>query len=126
MAGASLWDAAQGGASTVLEAYSWYVEARRTGQTQSCAQSEAPVSTRRKAGELVWKIANAGFVGQPGRIRLCAPRPGDFDPTPPCLGLHGCVDPRCVEWADCEALGDDGSVIGMCCHVSECEMEDLP
>lgn len=80
------------------------------------------MSRRRRVGEIVRKKANAGFVGEELVIRLV-----DFTPSEqysrgcPCFL---CDDPKCFEWANVEVL-EDGKVIGYCCHVLECEMEDL-
>jgi hypothetical protein len=82
------------------------------------------VSTRRKAGDVVYKIENAGFSGQPGLGMI---RP-DSEPDP-CMLYPGsnCDDPDCQEWPDVWALGEDGKPTGEnWCHVSECEMLDAP
>lgn len=69
------------------------------------------MSKRRQAGELVWKIPNAGFAGQPGLGRLV---PGSDGFSFMCE----CGDKQCREW-DLEMEGG-----GWCPHVSECEMLD--
>lgn len=79
------------------------------------------MSRRRKAGDIVWKTPGAGFVGVGSRCRILPE-----DDPPPCWISDECKDPDCKEWSNLEALDDAGNVIGYACHVSECEMEDVP
>ena len=81
---------------------------------------EAPMTKRRNVGEIVWKKANAGFIGE----RLIIKIPDDqLDNTGYCM--LSCGDPDCVEYANLYVLNADGSYRGDCCHVSECQMEDI-
>ena len=91
------------------------------------------MSKRRAAGDVVYKRANAGFIGQPGWGYI----PPDSDNSAPCLGLNGCVDPECAEWTDLWGLPGEteaearaalaeGRFLGLACHVAECEMRDGP
>jgi len=78
------------------------------------------MSKRRKAGDLVWKKAGAGFSGIEGMGRI---RPGSEPEDWVCLL---CGDPGCREWPDVWELGADGEPTGdVWCHVSECEMGDF-
>lgn len=78
------------------------------------------MSKRRKAGDIVWKRENAGFVGEAGRVEI---QPDD-DHSPCMLD---CGDPECREWVGCFAVNAAGEYTGgVACHVSECEMSDLP
>ena len=76
------------------------------------------MSTRRNPGDVVFKVAGAGFSGLAGRGLI----PPDSESEPCFLG---CNDPDCQEWPDLWALGPDGQPTGgNWCHVSECEMQD--
>ncbi len=80
------------------------------------------MSKRRKPGDIVGKKPYAGFIGIACVVRI-EPEMDGYES--PCWGLNGCTDPKCVEWSNCEVIVN-GEVVGMACHVSECEMEDLP
>lgn len=79
------------------------------------------MSKRRWAGDVVRKVANAGFVGQPLIIELPRDIPNNTD-----YCMLSCGDDRCTEYANVYVLDDSGKRIGECYHVSECQMEDLP
>lgn len=70
------------------------------------------MSKRRRPGQRVWKISNAGFVGAPGYGYI--PLEATPDPALCC----DCGDDDCQEW---DLWMESGSV---CCHVAECEMLD--
>lgn len=67
------------------------------------------------------KACGAGFVGE--KMKLMVP------PTPPPEEVDWCMmscgDNQCKEYANIEAIDEDGNVIGMVYHVSECQMEDI-
>jgi hypothetical protein len=78
------------------------------------------MSKRRKAGEIVWKKANAGFIGQPSLVII---QPEAEDDAESCM--LDCGDRDCREWATCLRCDATGKPLGgAACHVSECEMED--
>jgi len=76
------------------------------------------VSKRRQAGDIVQKLAGAGFVGAASLVKLM--------PDDDAMGCCLCDDPDCREWATCWECDRDGKPLGgVACHVSECQMEDL-
>lgn len=85
------------------------------------------MSKRRTAGDVVIKSPNAGFVGEPLKVRIC---PETYDPPyppdyfEPCF--MDCGDDECREWVNLEVLDVNGNADGYCYHVSECQMEDVP
>jgi len=82
------------------------------------------MSKRRNPGDVVRKVPGAGFVGESLVCRI----PDYFGDIPePCFAsLHrGEPDDECMEWPNLEVLDANGDVVGHCCHVAECEMEDL-
>ena len=70
------------------------------------------MSKRRKEGDIVRKIAGAGFCGEELIIKVGV----DSQWESCCL----CDDNDCKEWANCQVVKDNGFVY----HVSECEMLD--
>ena len=79
------------------------------------------MSKRRHAGDVVHKRENAGFIGVSCTVRLLPEEP-EFLGNCHCFL---CDDPDCQEWSNAEVL-EDGKVVSMACHVSECQMEDMP
>ena len=78
------------------------------------------MSTRRKAGDVVWKLENAGFSGRAGLGVI--PEGTESDEC-----MLGCGDPDCQEWPDLWPCDEAGKPTGgNWCHVSECEMLDRP
>lgn len=78
------------------------------------------MSTRRKAGDIVWKRENAGFSGRAGLGVI----PEGSEPDECMLG---CGDPDCREWPDLWPCDEAGKPTGEnWCHVSECEMIEGP
>ena len=87
------------------------------------------MSQRRKAGDIVTKRANAGFVRPPGWRWQIHGEPGD-EATDSVNGMSwcplACGDPECFEWSDLWEIDADGKPTGrVACHVCECEMGDL-
>ena len=88
------------------------------------------MSNRRKAGQVIYKVQNAGFLGQGG---FGVTQEEDTDDMFPCV--LSCGDEACVEWINVWMLpGDtreeaeqalkDERYIGAAYHVSECSMLD--
>lgn len=78
------------------------------------------MSKRRKPGDVVWKLAGAGF-GAPAGLGLIPQN--SVEPEPCFL----CDDPECNEWPDVWPLDEKGEPTGgNWCHVSECQMGDAP
>ena len=75
------------------------------------------MSKRRNAGDIVQKIAGAGFVGVASLVKIQS----DGDAMVCCL----CDDPDCSEWNTVHECDAAGTLLGgVACHVSECQMED--
>lgn len=75
------------------------------------------MSERRKAGDIVRKAPNAGFLGETGGLWQIQP---EDDPWSCVLE---CGDPECSEWATLWEVDAAGKPTGkVACHVSECEM----
>ena len=72
------------------------------------------MSTRRKAGDHVYKVPGAGFTGEAFEIVVG----GEAEDW--CF--YDCGDPNCKEWSDCFVPKYGDYVY----HVSECQMQDLP
>ena len=107
------------------------------------------MSRRFAPGDIVWKQANAGFmgVGAYGIIRadtdpndaepFCVRdwcRRGNDTPDPDCQLDDCCHDYGCLEWPDVWVVAEDslipalvaiakGKFAGNACHVNECEMQ---
>lgn len=78
------------------------------------------MSKRRKPGEIVFKPSGYGFSGMEG-IGII---PGGSEPSE-CV--MGCGDLDCQEWPDLWPCDNTGKPTGgNWCHVSECEMQDVP
>ena len=77
------------------------------------------MSKRRTKGEIVIKARNAGFIGQELIIQI---NDDSFENVDYCMMT--CGDKDCREFANVDVLDVDGKIIGTCCHVSECQMED--
>ena len=78
------------------------------------------MSIRRNKGDIIKKVKNAGFIGQELIIQISD---DSFENVDFCM--LDCGDKDCREFANVDVLGENGKVIGQCCHVSECQMEDL-
>lgn len=78
------------------------------------------MSKRRKQGDIIWKVPNAGFCGKPGFGIIP-------DNSLPDVSLFcECGDKECQEW-DVYPIDDAGNPTGgIWCHVCECEMLDEP
>lgn len=90
------------------------------------------MSIRRKAGDILWKVAGYGFTGRGFKIKI--PTLKDFhdhgfsyqkveEDYDQCM--MGCNDPECREYANVLALKYDGSEDGWVYHVSECQLEEV-
>jgi len=78
------------------------------------------MSKRRQAGDIVFKKANAGFVGAASLVKIA---PEDEGEESYCM--LDCGDPECREWATCYECDASGNLLGgVACHVSECQMQD--
>jgi hypothetical protein len=78
------------------------------------------MSKRRNAGDIVKKIAGAGFVGVASLVKIV---PEDDDDWSPCL--LDCGDVECREWNTVHECDAAGTLLGgVACHVSECQMDD--
>lgn len=75
------------------------------------------MSKRRRPGDIVSKIPNAGFSQRSGLCLI----PPNSKPIPCFL----CNDENCQEWPDLWELDENLKPTGKnWCHVSECEMVD--
>ena len=88
------------------------------------------MSKRREAGEIIYKLPYAGFVGQTAYGVIQEEDPDDHIPC-----MLSCGDAECVEWIDVWLLPGDSRAeaiealkreeyLGAAYHVSECMMAD--
>lgn len=90
------------------------------------------MSKRRNPGDILVKKEHAGFIGEKLIVRIPTLDIFNHDGFPytevkedhdQCL--MGCEDPACVEYANVQVLDPSLNPIGWCCHVSECQLEDI-
>jgi hypothetical protein len=83
-------------------------------------QKEEVMSKRREVGDIVKKVKNAGFVGEELIIQITDDSSENID-----FCMFDCGDESCREFANVDVLDAQGNYRGTCCHVSECQMEDI-
>ena len=80
------------------------------------------MSKRRHAGEWVWLLPGAGFVGESNRLQA------EIQPEDEPEGCPLCNDPYCQEWSTLLTEPDPqaNNARFVLFHVSECEMFSEP
>lgn len=81
----------------------------------------------KQAGRIYLKKPGAGFVGEAIWVKYPDPRDwqkhdlGTYEENhEPCW----LCNQDCLEWANIEAVNEDGSHRGWLCHVSDCQLEE--